>query len=305
MINQNNNIITPTTEQITRVEASRHQPSVQVISGVDLIAEPKADAPTIVNPHIPIGGITLFFGPPGVGKTALNWALGNAMAEGVDFLGHSTVKGRVLFISLDMNQTLCQIRLKKTGFTPKFDFVFSNLPVDCLALNFKNPEFYKTVRKQVSENHYELIVIDALGRLGRFKMSEDDTPAQVYGALQVWLPGQTILLNHHSRKQRYSSEGQAIERTMEDSFGSQFWTAFAASVIQLQRTGSQSGKLIHSKSQVLEKADPISVYVDPETSILGLFEERKAETAENRIRVWEEKARAKRASASTSITVTW
>ena len=33
-------------------------------------------------------------GQTGVGKTALNWALGNALAQGEDFLGHQTTKGR-------------------------------------------------------------------------------------------------------------------------------------------------------------------------------------------------------------------
>jgi len=97
----------------------RPTPTVQIISGDDLIAEPINETPTILNPHIPVGGITLLFGPPGVGKTALNWALGNAIAEGEDFLGHQTIKGQMLFISLDMSKPLCQLRLHNTGFVPK------------------------------------------------------------------------------------------------------------------------------------------------------------------------------------------
>ena len=268
-------------------------PPVEIISGANLIAEPIEETPAIVIPQIPVGGITLLFGPPGVGKTALCWALGNAMAEGEDFLGHRTIRGKILFISLDMNKTLCKIRLHITGFTPRFEFVFSNLPVDCLHQGFKNTDLYKAVRRELSESHYDLIVIDALGKLGRFEMSDEKAPNQVYGALYEWLPDKTILLNHHSRKLKFTVLGKEIERTMEDAFGSQFWTAFAASVIHLQRTGFQSGKLIHCKSQVLELAEPISVCVDPETSTLGLFEDRKAETAENRIGLWEEKARVK------------
>ncbi|MEE8114344.1 MAG: AAA family ATPase, partial [Nitrososphaerales archaeon] len=269
----------------------RPTPTVEIISGDDLIAEPINETPTILNPHIPVGGITLLFGPPGVGKTALNWALGNAIVKGEDFLGHQTIKGQMLFVSLDMNNTLCKIRLHNTGFVPKFDFVFSDLPVDCLSSNFKGTELYKKVREKVTETSYALIVIDALGRLGRFDMSADNIPSQVYGSLREWLPGQTFLINHHSRKQKFNYKGDLIRRSMEDAFGSQFWTAYAASVVQLHRTGSQNGTLLHVKSQVLELADPISVCIDPESSTVCLLEDRKKVTAKSRMKLWEQKAK--------------
>ena len=147
--------------------------------------------------------------------------------------------------------------------------------------------------EKVTETSYALIVIDALGKLGRFDMSADNIPSQVYGSLREWLPGQTFLLIHHSRKQKFNYKGDPIRRSMEDAFGSQFWTAYAGSVIQLHRTGSQSGTLIHVKSQVLEQADPIAVCIDPESSILCLMEERKKMTAESRLKIWERKAKVK------------
>jgi len=123
-------------------------------------------------------------------------------------------------------------------------------------------------------------------------MSDDEIPSQVYAALISWLPGQTFLLLHHSRKQKHGSDGKAIEQTMEDAFGSQFWSADAASVFMLSKTGKETARLVHGKSQSLELADPIPVYVDRHTSTLCLFETRKAETAENRLKTWEAKARS-------------
>jgi len=262
-----------------------------IIAGEDFLARPIEGVSAVVNPHIPTGGITLLFGPPGAGKTALNWALGNVMAVGEDFLGHSTTPGRVLFISLDMNERLCHIRMDNSGFKPKFDLAFGEM-VDCLAASrFKASNFYKGIKRQINKVQYSLIIIDALGWLGKFEMNNDNVPSQVYGSLQELLTDQTILLNHHSRKQKHDREGIAIAKTMEDAFGSQFWTAYAASVMQLQKTGEQTGKLVHSKSQVFELAEPIAVYVNHEGSTLSLLEDRKVKTATSRLEQWEKIAK--------------
>ncbi len=267
-----------------------------IISGKDLTDKPQIEVPAIVDPHIPVGGITLLFGAPGLGKTAFSWALGNKMEEGEDCLGHKTTKGHMLFISLDMNETLCQVRLqkaKKAGFEAKFDFAFSNLPADCLSPGFKDSELYKVVRRQINEKPYSLIAIGALGNLGNFSMTENEMPQRVYSTLNEWLPEQNILLNHHSRKQMFGSKsGTPIEAGREDAFGSQFWTAFAASVIQLHKPGG-SLQLSHCKSQVFEQAEPIAVYVDPDSTTLCLRDEERKRKAKHTVETWERLAQAK------------
>jgi len=161
-----------------------------------------------------------------------------------------------------------------------------------LSARFKLTNFYRGIKEQIGKVQYSLIVIDALGWLGKFEMNNDNVPSQVYGSLSELLTDQTILLNHHSRKQKHDREGNAIAKTMEDAFGSQFWTAYAASVIQLQRTGEQTGRLVHSKSQVFELAEPIAVYVNHEGSTLSLLEDRKVKTASSRLEQWEKTARS-------------
>lgn len=261
-----------------------------VITGEEFLARPIEGVSSIVNPHIPTSGITLLFGPPGAGKTALNWALGNVMASEDSFLGHSTSPGRVLFVSLDMNERLCHIRMDNSGFRPKFDLAFGEM-VDCLSMRFKLTNFYKGIKEQINKVQYSLIIIDALGWLGKFEMNNDNVPSQVYGSLNELFTDQTILLNHHSRKQKHDREGNAIAKTMEDAFGSQFWTAYAASVVQLQTTGHNVAKLVHVKSQVFELAESIAVYVDPKGSILCLYENHQAETATSRLEQWEKETR--------------
>jgi len=128
--------------------------------------------------------------------------------------------------------------------------------------------------------------------LGPFNMNESWVPGMVYGALAEWLPGQTILLNHHTGKQKHAEKGHLIDRGMESALGSQFWTALVPSVIRLERTGERT-KLIHDKSQASERAENIPVYVDPETSTLCLWSQHKVEEARSRAKMWVEKARAR------------
>jgi len=159
---------------IKGLEDTAHAIQNTIIPGEALADEPPEEVPFVVEPLIPAGGTTALVGPPGIGKTGLDLALGNAMALGEKFLGLPTQRGRALFISLDMNKAVCKIRLDRTGFRPApgFDFAYPHPeePVDCLSPAFKQTRLYKGVRGMLRLQPYDLIMIDALGRLRNLSM---------------------------------------------------------------------------------------------------------------------------------------
>jgi len=210
-----------------------------------------------------------------------------------EFLNFPIGRGRVLFISLDMRENACQTRLHQVQdqFVPAFRFVFSDVRVDCLARKFNQTDIYIGVREMLAEGSYDLIMIDCLRNLGSFEMNNDDVPDQVYGSLKEWLPGQTILITHHARKQ--GREYVLTEQTIEDAFGSGYWTNLAPSVLVLQQTNGEMGKLTHVKSQLGLAGDDRKVCVDPYTSTLRLWDEHKARAVERDMAMWVEKAKAK------------
>ena len=256
---------------------------VDVFTGTELLAEPPEEVPYVINPLIPSNGITLLSGEPGIGKTAFGWGLGQAMANGEEFLGHATKAGDVLYLSLDMTRGQIKHRIHKTGFAPKFKFISYAPYVNCLSGTFRASLLYRTVQSELAVGNYQLVIIDALVELIGSSLNEDNVPSQVKSILKEWIPNIPVLVLHHTRKRQYF-KGSAIRAGGEQSSGSQFWRGLCCSHLIFDSTNVKHKIVLkHDKSQIDEKADDLEVFVDFATSTIKLWTEYRAQSEQSRL----------------------
>lgn len=216
----------------------------------------------LLNPIVPAYGKTLLHGPPGSGKSAVMWGVGNAVVSGEPYLGLATSRARVLLISTDMS--LYELKHRwNTAFVPQFDLLC--LPgFDCTRAQFKASTVYKMVQHYVNEQKIQLVMIDALGGIHSGRSARDDEVAdEVDHRLSEWLPDVSYLLLGHDRKLRYNRDGEPMEPGPEDFLGSQKWRANATTQLHMWPVGEYVSVLQHAKSQVAIKlGEKIKLYID-------------------------------------------
>lgn len=216
----------------------------------------------LVNPIVPAYGKTLLHGPPGSGKSAVMWGIGNAVITGTAYLGLEVKRARVLLISTDMS--LYELKHRwGVSFTPQFDLLC--LPgFDCTKVQFKVSPVFKVVQQYVNENQVQLVMVDALGGIHSGRSARDDEVAdEVDHCLSSWLPDVSYLLLGHDRKLRYNRDGEPMEPGPEDFLGSQKWRANATTQLHMWPVGEYISVLQHAKSQVAARlTDKIKLYID-------------------------------------------
>lgn len=216
----------------------------------------------LLNPIVPAYGKTLLHGPPGSGKSAVMWGIGNAVTHGDLYLGLESKRARVLLISTDMS--LYELKHRwGTSFTPQFDLLC--LPgFDCTRAQFRATLVYKVVQQYVNDNQIQLVMVDALGGIHSGRSARDDEVAdEVDHRLSEWLPDVSYLLLGHDRKLRYNRDGEPMEPGPEDFLGSQKWRANATTQLHMWPIGEYISVLQHAKSQVAAKlTDKIKLYID-------------------------------------------
>lgn len=216
----------------------------------------------LLDPLIPARGKTLLHGPPGSGKSAMMWGVGNAVALGDDYLGLKTKRGRALLVSTDMS--LYELKHRwSDSFTPLFDILA--LPgFDCTKPQFTKSALYSAVKNYVEQANIQLVMFDALGGIHSGRSARDDEVAdQVDHCLSAWLPDAGLLLLGHDRKMRFTRDGDVMEPGVEDFLGSQKWRANMTSQIHMWPVADYVSKIRHDKCQVaLRLPEAIKLYID-------------------------------------------
>jgi len=220
------------------------------------------EVPFLMDQLIPRNGKTILHGPPGSGKSAFLWGVGNAVSQGVPYLGFKTLRTRTLLISVDMNAYELNTRWGKS-FDPCFDLI-APPKFDCTSPAFIRGELYKQVNGHMMEKQVGLVMIDAIGgtHLGRSAM-DDDTATAVDAAISAWLPGCAILMLAHDRKVKFAESGRPIRQGAEGLLGSQMWRSNCTNQLHMENAGNNASVIYHEKCQVGPKyPEPIRVYID-------------------------------------------
>jgi hypothetical protein len=159
----------------------------------------------LIEDWLPVGGLGVLFGDPGIGKSllALDWSL--SVATGRAWLGRPVKAGPVVYIYAEgvtgMKRRVEAWKLKH-GELPS---AFRALPVSvAIPDNTERREFVKAVRATGLQP--QLIVVDTLARNfgGGDENAQPDMNAFVRGCdeLRETFPGATILVVHHPSKSK-------------------------------------------------------------------------------------------------------
>ena len=160
-------------------------------------------------PYIPKASVTLLYGPPGVGKSYVSYAIASALSRGLALPGQeeSTPPMNVMLISVEDNPSLIiKPRVRRMGgdqtriFIPNHSFT-----VDERGL--------ADLKRWIVEMHISLVFIDPLTLYmgGKTDLHRMNQVYEIFGQLQRIADEMdiTIVVVHHSRK---GEEGSYLDR---------------------------------------------------------------------------------------------
>lgn len=216
----------------------------------------------LIDPILPASGVTFLHGPPGAGKSAILWSIGQAVQEGSPWFGIPAVQRGVMLLSNDMNQY--QLNQRWGSFYSPTFLVSVMEEQDICNPAFRKTKDFSEVQNLIAWYDIGLVLIDASGGLHLGRSNKDDETAEmVYHALKLWLGPIAVVLLHHDRKGRVLSDGSMAEPTPEDFLGSNRWRSKAVSQLHAYQSGNQKSTLTHDKSQVsVLHPDKFQVYIN-------------------------------------------
>lgn len=189
--------------------------------------------PTIVDPWLAAGSVTLLFGPPSAGKTHVTLSLARAMIHGAPFAGFNCAKARVLVIQADMNTALYQERVREhtDALTPDFAVLTTDaLPIDVMATGYTSPGI-----KEARAFDPDVIFVDTLRKTHNLDENDSAVPDRVYAAWRRLFPRAAFVFLHHSRKISNSPNANADTLVREAFRGTAAWAASADTLLMLKR----------------------------------------------------------------------
>ncbi len=158
--------------------------------------------------------VTIIHGAAGLGKSMLALALGVAVTRGAPFMGHTTKKGRVLYIDAENGQGEAHRRIRALGLTA--EEADSLVYYEAISADLVADE--SELREVALAAGVDFIVMDSLATMNR---SDEDSSREMTPALQVLQriareAHVGVLLLHHDKKDRTTLRGSsAIEAVVE------------------------------------------------------------------------------------------
>lgn len=226
----------------------------------------------LVAPFLPLGGIGVLHGPPGVGKSQLALAMCMAVSRGEAFLApeYPATLGGALYVQLNMTSRLQQERLLRAG--------VASDAVGFLTLTDGQLDSTKMVPARDAGLHDAktaapaLIIVDTLREAHSLDEMESGTVVKVYEGWRNTFPGATLLFIHHDRKLPLSNGNAQPDRYWSEAArGSSTWLGNADVGLHLTDVKG-SLTLFFSKVRTCGALGPHALMLNPDSLLPELAE---------------------------------
>ena len=258
-----------------------HGPSVLAEQGLP-------ETSWLVEPLIPSSGCTLLHGPTSVGKSALVWAIANAVQAGESIFGMKVIQADVLFVSIDMTEIPLRIRWfgsqkepksEEDRFDPLFDYVAPSF-LSIMDPNWVTSPLGVKFRKTLTP--YGFVIFDALGSMVG-DTNDPGTATKTHQILRQIMGSRPYILIHHDRQALIDSDGLFRAPSDDDASGSKRWQDLSQHQLHFYKINHLVRHLKQGKSQLAAPQDePWRLYVT-ESGKAELYEEHVAKSYEIKI----------------------
>ncbi len=259
-----------------------------ILHGPDVLSQGLPESTWLIDPMIPSSGCTLLHGPTSVGKSALVWALANAVQSGTSIFGMEVKQANVLFVSIDMADIPLRIRWfgsKKEPKSPedRFDPLFDYVAPPYLSITednwFTSPLGVK-FRKALEP--YGFAIFDALGAMVG-NTNDGETATQTHQVLRQLMGVRPYILIHHDRQAIVGSDGLFRAPADDDASGVARWRDLSQHQLHFFKVNHVVRHLRQGKSQLAAPRDePWRLYLT-DTGKAELYDEHVAHNFEEKI----------------------
>jgi hypothetical protein len=239
-------------EILARIREQQTAASLPAVSLAELLAEPPATSPWLVESLLPETGLAMLAADPGECKTWTALHLGLSVAAGLPFLGHfPTRRGTVLIVDLENGRARIHKRAEKlkAGMEIKDDLPLSFAFISSLRLD--QDEAANRFTDGIRQANPSLVIIDSLRRVHQGDENDSSLAARVGGYLHALAEELQIcvLVTHHLRKPSAFGSNRVTDRVR----GSGDWLANSDCLLTLSRKRPGILGVSHGKSRDCEE----------------------------------------------------
>ncbi|MBV2180968.1 MAG: AAA family ATPase [Castellaniella sp.] len=209
----------------------------EVIPAADFVRQPIPG--WIIKGVIPRADVVMVYGASGAGKSFLVLDMAAAIARGLDWRGHKTKQGRVVYIAAE---GAGGFRKRVRAYEQHNGVPLTNFGVIDAAPNFlQKPDAVAVARSVVASGGASLVVVDTLAQVtpGANENASDDMTAALAHCRAIGrATGAVVLLVHHAGK--------------DESRGARGWSGLRAAVdaeIEVSRPQETGPRLARSTKQ--------------------------------------------------------
>jgi RecA-family ATPase len=234
----------------------------------DVLAQADEAPDLLCTPYLARRGITFLHGKTSIGKSPLTWELARTVSQGLDFLGHPTVKSTVLYLEADSAEPLLRPRLRLLP-QPVGDWWVEFLLGEAKDLCNEGHSIYRKFATLQHSLNPDLVIWNTLRQFYTGTAIDSDTVTRVYNGMYRAFPNAGHLMVAHDRKGSLDPNAPTLE---DEAFaGSAAWRDLATIALHLVPRGSKSGSYLtleHTKSQVSELAEPLKLTLSKDGTLL-------------------------------------